>query len=154
MMKYDPFTLRVALDKKGFATGELYMDDGDTFGHQDGKLVWRAFNAEKQGKVLRIANTDLAAKHPSTAVDGVALAKIDPENEYAKSVDHVRVEKLVVVGLNGKPASVSVEGGKELQWTFTPGVASSDKKEGVASVLTVKDPGVGIAKEWAIIVRL
>ncbi|KII95544.1 glycoside hydrolase family 31 protein [Plicaturopsis crispa FD-325 SS-3] len=154
LMKYDPFTLRVALDKKGSATGELYMDDGDTFGHQDGKLVWRAFNAEKQGKVLRIANTDLAAKHPSTAVDGVALAKIDPENEYAKSVDHVRVEKVVVVGLNGKPASVSVEGGKELEWTYTPGVASSDKKEGIASVLTVKDPGVGIAKEWAIIVRL
>lgn len=31
LMKLDPFTLRIALDKKGSAQGELYLDDGETF---------------------------------------------------------------------------------------------------------------------------
>ena len=59
-MKKDPFTLRVALDKAGNARGELYLDDGVTFSHQQGHIVWREFKSEKQGKGFKISSHDLA----------------------------------------------------------------------------------------------
>src|SRR3954453_8534082 len=45
LMRHDPFTLRIALDKNGKARGELYLDDGETFAHWDGEIVWREFTA-------------------------------------------------------------------------------------------------------------
>jgi len=156
LMKYDPFTLRIALDKSGLAHGELYLDDGVTYEHQKGSFIWRAFTAAK-GKgtktALRLASTDLAASRPSEAVDGVALREFNAQNAFAKDIKDVRVEKVVVLGLAAKPHSVKVEGGDELQWEFMPGVAAIGKKEGVASVLSIKDPKVLITKDWAIVIQ-
>ncbi|TFY80103.1 hypothetical protein EWM64_g3909, partial [Hericium alpestre] len=64
----------------------------------------------------------------------------------------VRVEKIVVLGLARKPSSV-VLAGKELEWAFVPGVAAAGKKEGTASVLTIKDPRVGVASDWEIVIK-
>lgn len=156
-MKLDPFTLRVALDKRtGAARGELYLDDGESYAHRAGNIVWREFAAKKaeKGKVMRLTNQDLAQRAPGVAVDGVALAKFDPANEFAQSIAEVRVEKIVVLGLGAKPARVDIEGGRQLEWTYMPGVAAGDKKEGSASVLTIKDPGTAIARDWAIIIQL
>jgi len=153
-MKYDPFTLRVALDKAGAAHGELYLDDGVSYSHQNGEFVWRRFVAEKQPKKgLRLTSKDLAQEHPSKAVDGVALKSFDSNNAFAKDIGQVRVEKIVIVGMNNKPSSVKVDGGDELVWEYTPGVAASDKKEGVPSILSIKDPRVLIAKNWSILVQ-
>lgn len=156
-MKLDPFTLRVALDNKGSARGELYLDDGETFAHEKGQIVWREFVAqkpEKKAKTLRISSLDLAKTKPSQAVDGIALTNISPSNDFAKSIVSVRVEKLVVLGLNSKPKTVKVEGGKELEFEYTAGVPAAGKKEGTASILVVKDPGVSISKDWAIAVEI
>lgn len=154
-MKYDPFTVRVALDKAGGARGELYLDDGDSYAYRKGDFVWREFVAEKTPKkTLRISSKDLGLEKPGEAVDGVSLQKFDPSNSFAKDIQEVRVEKVVVVGLTTQPASVKVEGGKELVWDYTPGVASKDKKGGEASVLTIKDPRVLITKDWAIVIHL
>jgi alpha 1,3-glucosidase len=153
-MKHDPFTLRVALSKTGSARGELYLDDGETFSHRDGKIVWREFLAETKGRALRISSGDLALQRPDAAVDGVVLRGFDPSNEFAKSIQDVKVEKVVVVALDGKPTSVKTESGNDLAWEYTPGVSASDRKEGVASVLTIKNPGVAIAKDWAIVVQM
>jgi alpha 1,3-glucosidase len=155
-MKYDPFTLHVALDKAGRARGELYLDDGETYAHQAGNFVWREFaahNPTKRSKSLRIASTDLAVVPGNKAVDGADPATYDPKNGYAKSVEHVRVEKIVVLGLGSKPGSVKAEGGMALRWVYEEGVAAgSGKKEGGASVLTIKDPGVLISRDWAIVI--
>lgn len=154
-MKLDPFTLRVALDKAGTARGELYLDDGETYSYRDGDFVWREFVAEKlQRKTLRISSRDLGLEKPDQAVDGVALTKFNPANHFAKSIGEVRVEKVVVLGLTSKPSSVKVEGGKELTWQYISGVASQEKKDGVASVLTIKDPQVLVAKDWAIVIQI
>lgn len=156
-MKLDPFTLRVALDKQGTARGELYLDDGETFSHEDGQIVWREFVAEhpnKKPKTLRISSRDLAQAKPSEAVDGVALARVDPANAFAKSIENVRVEKVAVIGLSGEPKSVKLESGTQLDYSYTAGVVASGKKEGTASVLVIKDPGVAISKDWAIIVEI
>jgi alpha 1,3-glucosidase len=149
LMKHDPFTLRVALDTTGSARGELYLDDGETYAHALGDMVWRGLVAETQGKgkgrTVRIASVDLAA-------GGTGVGVYDPLNEFARSVGEVRVEKVVVVGLGTKPLSVVLENGKELEWEYTPGVGS--KKEGQPGVLVVKDPAMGVVEDWAIIVKL
>lgn len=149
-MKHDPFTLRVALDTAGNARGELYLDDGETYANERGDMVWRGLVAETKGKgrgrTVRIASVDLAAG------GGTGVSVYDPRNEFARSVGEVRVEKMVMVGLGTKPVSVVLESGRELEWEYTTGVGS--EKEGQPGVLVVKDPAVGVAEDWAIIVKL
>lgn len=156
LMKHDPFTLRIALDTKGTARGELYLDDGETFSHQQGQFVWREFSAEARGSSggLSMASRDLGAQKPGEAVDGgVALRAYDGRNEFARSVGDVRVEKVVVLGLRSTPASVSRRSdGKKLEWTFGAGLDAAAKKEGGASVLVIKDPGVKITDDWEIVI--
>lgn len=151
LMKHDPFTLTIALDTAGAARGELYLDDGESYAHERGELLWREFSAAKQGKKTTIKSTDLAALRPGEAVERGALAVYDKENAFASEVGAVRVEKLVVLGLEKKPASVSL-GGTELEWTFEPGVASGASKEGAASQLVVKNPVASIAGDWEIVI--
>ena len=101
-MKLDPFTLRIALDKKGSAQGELYLDDRETFSHQDGQIVWREFVAEKpdrKDKILHVSSRDLAQEKLGEAVDGVSLKSISSSNIFSKSTESVRVERLVIIGL-------------------------------------------------------
>ncbi|PCH35732.1 glycoside hydrolase family 31 protein [Wolfiporia cocos MD-104 SS10] len=154
LMKYDPFTLRVALSTGGTARGELYLDDGETFAHEEGQLVWREFSARTDGsaRVVRIGSRDLAARKPAEAVDGVALAQYDGANVYARTIADVRVERVVVLGLAARPTSVRA-GGDELQWEYSSGTAADDKTQGTASVLVIKDPGVGVAADWEIVVE-
>jgi len=152
LMKLDPYTLRVALDKNDAAEGELYIDDGETFSHEKGEFVWRAFKAEKQGNVIKLSSHDRASSNPSAAVDGVALAKYDSGNAFAKTIESVKVEKIVVLGLSGKPARVSA--GADLDWEYTPGVASTAKTDGSPSVLVIKNPVSNIAKDWEISVHM
>jgi len=154
LMKLDPFTLRVALSKAGSARGDLYLDDGVSYSHEKGQFVWREFSAQTAKKVIRITTKDLGAEKKEEAVDGVALARYDPGNTYAETIKEVRVEKIVVEGLAGKPASVKVEGGKELVWEYASGIAANGKGEGVASVLTIKDPKVLVVKDWAVVIQL
>lgn len=152
-MKNDPFTLRVALSKAGSARGDLYLDDGETYSHQKGQFVWREFVAVKKARTIRLSSKDLGSEKPNEVVDGVALKTFNPANEFAKSIGDVRVEKITVLGLNAKPTAVRIEGGEDLIWEYAPGVASSDKKEGTASVLIIKDPKVLIVKDWAIVIQ-
>jgi alpha 1,3-glucosidase len=39
-MSKDPFTLLIVADKNGDASGDLYVDDGETFAHIDGNYAW------------------------------------------------------------------------------------------------------------------
>ncbi|KAK7691304.1 hypothetical protein QCA50_004698 [Cerrena zonata] len=152
LMKNDPFTLRIALDKTSNARGELYIDDGVSYNHEQGQIVWREFKAAKAGKGIKISSHDLVKAKPSDAVDGVALTQYNSANEFAKSIAHVRVEKVVVLGLEKKPSSVKVAGGQEVEFDFIPGEAASGKKEGTSSVLIIKDPKVAVVTDWEIIV--
>ena len=154
-MHRDPFTLRVALDGSLTARGEIYLDDGVTYSYKQGHLTWRGLAVDQisKGAELRLSNTDLAATSPQSAVEGTALAEFRPGNPFQMGIASVRVERVVVLGLPGKPKRITVEGGRELEWEFAPGAGAVGKKgnkEGVASVLTIKDPGLGVATDWAI----
>lgn len=156
LMHRDPFTLRIALDGSLTARGEIYLDDGVTYAYKEGHLTWRGLTIEKvsRGAELRLSNTDLAAATPHSAVEGTAITEFRPENPFQSGLTSVRVERVIILGLPGKPKRVAVEGGQELEWEYAPGVTAAKKRGdsdgGVASVLTVKDPGVGVAIDWAI----
>ena len=156
LMKHDPFTLRVALDVKNTARGELYLDDGETYAHETGNIIWREFIAEspKKGKGLVLSSKDLASRHPDGAVDGVSLSKYDAtKNDFAKSMASVKVERIVILGLSSKPKKITTAGGQTLDWEFDAGVASNGK-DGQASTLTIKNPGVFVSKDWEVIVEI
>ncbi|TCD66261.1 hypothetical protein EIP91_001590 [Steccherinum ochraceum] len=153
VMRRDPFTLQVALDKSSSARGELYLDDGVTFNHEQGQIVWREFRSEKSGKGIKLSSRDLTTQNLNSAVDSVALTTYDAANAYAQSLASVRVERVVVLGLGAKPTKITTSTGKELQWEYVPGISSSEKKEGTASLLVIKDPAVSIASDWEIVVQ-
>ena len=154
LMHRDPFTLRVALDESLTAHGEIYLDDGVTYAHKEGHLAWRGLSVsvDAAGAELRLSNVDLAAATPRAAVEGGAIATFDRQNPFQRDIEPVRVERVVVLGLPDRPKRVAVEGGRDLEWEYAPGVAAAaaGKDEGVASVLTIKDPRVGVASDWAI----
>ena len=152
-MKRDPFTLKVALSNSGNASGELYIDDGESYDHREGNFVWRQFVAESTKKAVTISSKDLAAKNPDCAVDGVDLVTYNGDNVFANALDGVRVERIVVLGLKKKPVKVAL-GNTDLEFTFEDGVAAAGKKEGVASKLIIKNPGAFITRDWMIVLEL
>ncbi|KAF9446144.1 glycoside hydrolase family 31 protein, partial [Macrolepiota fuliginosa MF-IS2] len=160
-MKHDPFTLRVALTKYSTARGELYLDDGESYDHEKGQLVWRQFTADKTASkkvkkpLLKISSRDMASHDPDAVVDGVALkGAYTPNNSFAESIRDVRVERIVVAGLDRKPKSVKVEGeSKELVWEWSDGVTAGERREGPSSLLIIKDPKVLVTKDWSIVVE-
>lgn len=153
-MKYDPFTLTVALDKTGNARGELYLDDGVSYDHESGAFVWREFTAGTKGRTLRIASADLARAKPAEAVDHVALATYDAANAFAQDIAGVRVEKLLVLGIASEPTAVTLASGTPLEWEFHPGVAAGASKEGETAHLVIKNPVASIASDWEVVIKL
>jgi alpha 1,3-glucosidase len=149
LMKQDPFTLRITLSKSGSARGELYMDDGETYSHQQGQVVWREFRFSRRGRKENwLTSTDLVASGKVVA-DGFDISRYSPLNAFAKSVEGVRVEKIIILGLPMKPRRVEVSGVSKIEHTWQDG--SSVEKEGTASVLTLKNPGVQVTQDWAIV---
>jgi len=158
LMKQDPFTLKVALDNDGNARGELYLDDGESYAHERGELIWREFLAVSEKgkgkrKTLRIAGRDLVSRHPDAAVDGQSLATYKTGNDFAKAISGVKVEKIVVMGVKDKPTEVKTEGGRALVWDYTAATPINGEKGDVASQLVIKNPGVAVTMDWSIIIE-
>ena len=155
-MKNDPYTLTVALSKAGDAKGELYMDDGYTFAHEKGELVWRGLEAKTDKKTshLVLSSRDLAREKPDMTVNQVDLVAYDAsQNSYAKSIANVRFEKVVILGLGNMPKSIKTGDGRIPQWSWTNGVKAKSGKDGEASVLVIKDPGLLVTKDWELIIE-
>ena len=149
LMRQDPFTLVVALNKEGKAKGQLYLDDGDSYGYEKGEYMWRKFDWRSDGNGGSLVSTDRAARRSSAASD---VTPYDDSNIWAKSIAHIRVERVVVLGLKAEPSEVTVAGQK-LEWTWKAGQASTGKKQGDAtSELVIKNPGVGVVGGWEIVV--
>ena len=153
LMKFDPFTLRVALDRNEGASGDLYLDDGESYSHEKGNLVWRLFNASKVSKKkLKISSENyVAVAEGAHVVHGVAKVPVAADNSFAKTIAGVRVERIIVLGVADKPAKITLENGAtELDWEYQPGVGAKGKKEGTAGLLVIRDPAVRIVDDWSI----
>jgi alpha 1,3-glucosidase len=141
LMKYDPFTLVVVLDKEGNAQGTLYLDDGETFDYQKGAYIHRRFNFD--GKRNSLTSTNLGER-----------ATVKTEN-YLKTMSNVRVEKVIVVGApkkwKGKTSVVVMEeGAKESARKKSVDMEFVEGGSGHADWAVVRDPKVGIGRGWRI----
>lgn len=144
LMRYDPFTLVVVIGDSGDAEGTLYLDDGESFEFQEGAYIHRQFSYQR-------ATNTLMSEDLSPA--GSASSKV--AKAYLKSMEKVRVEKIIVVGAPDAWKSVSeVNVSEELE-----GKSSGTKKAmlewhakdgGKAAWAVVRDPGVWIGGGWKI----
>jgi len=185
------------------AFGELYMDDGETYAHTRGELIWRGFTLSRTRekskkrstpKVFTLKSRDLVrpalAKGepivettnsfttPTTTTLKVGASIYDAEdNAFAKSIaDVVHVERIVILGIEGRPSSVRV-GDQELEFTYFEGVSAEGARKArtktrtktkgsegqgqgqgegdwVASKLVIKKPQVSIVKDWDVVIAL
>ncbi|KAJ4346927.1 glucosidase II [Didymosphaeria variabile] len=144
LMKFDPFTLVVVLDKDGAAKGELYIDDGETFDYETGAYIHRRFAFDGKRNVLTSTN--------AVPVGAKATAKLEA---YLKSMNKVRVEKVIIVGApktwKGKTeAIVMEEGAKESARKKTIAMEFHSGSGKSADWAIVRDPKVGIGRGWKI----
>ncbi len=120
LMHDDPYTLRVALDSSGAASGTLFIDDGQGYDYRDGKSLYVQFSYSS-GKL-----TGHQLKQPGYETGSW-------------------LEKVLFVGWTGaEPASATLRtptGGEQRLQTSL---------DSAAKVLTVRKPGVNMAEEWEI----
>ena len=138
-MWQDPFTLIISLSKEGTACGKLYLDDGVGYDYEKGEYILRQF--EFASGTLRST-----AKSTPTSTE---LVTYDPRNNWAQAIGHVRVERIIILGLKSEPKSITA-GGNAVEYTWEKGLGSDSKKGGNASRLTLKNPGVNVVEDWEI----
>ncbi|RUS28987.1 LOW QUALITY PROTEIN: glycosyl hydrolases family 31-domain-containing protein, partial [Jimgerdemannia flammicorona] len=129
-MKLDPFTLVIALDNKGQSTGTLYLDDGETYAFETGAYIHRSFHYASGVLTTRSLHLD-----PTSAA----------ARGFAKALEGVRVERLIILGALQQPAKVIVkdEDGTERQVEFE--WVQREKR------LTVRDPRVSVVGDkWSV----
>lgn len=168
----DPITLVIALEPPSAgsslrAQGLLYLDDGQTYHYQDGAFVWRRFTFEtaKDGShTIRSQDEAALRSGHSDSTSVVATPAYKANNEFAEAIKDVRVEKIVVLGLDkassgGDGFDVTVKGDlasgakSEASSIFEDGVTSGKAKKGKgkrASRLVIKDPKALIRGDWEI----
>ncbi|ORY79023.1 glycosyl hydrolases family 31-domain-containing protein [Protomyces lactucae-debilis] len=130
LMRKDPVTLVVAFDKQGHAAGSLYLDDGETFRHEQGEYILRQFTAA--GNRVSSTNTH---QQP------------DKARPYEDSITSVRVEKVLLVGYTGAATRAKVsQGGRD--WEVEVDVVKELGKG--RTVLAVRDPAVLVSQDWQI----
>lgn len=141
LMKWDPYTLVVILDKAGNARGELYIDDGETFENEQGAFIHRQFTIANN--VLRSA--DLAVSTgPRTAA-------------YHKTMQGVTVERIIVVnapaewaGLTQVEVTAEGTGKKSSSTTTKVDLTYHAAENGKAAWAVVRNPAVPIGSTWSI----
>ncbi|GMF72942.1 unnamed protein product [Aspergillus oryzae var. brunneus] len=135
LMKWDPYTLVVVLDKNGEADGTLYVDDGETFDYERGAYIHRRFHFHDS----TLSSEDIGTKGPKTA-------------EYLKAMASVRVERVVVIdppkGWQEKSTVTVIEDGAKT--ASTAAMEYHAQPNGKAPYAVVKNPTVSIGKTWRI----
>ncbi|CAZ81178.1 unnamed protein product [Tuber melanosporum] len=135
LMKYDPYTLVIAVSSEGTADGVLYVDDGETYAHQSGAYIHRAFTFSYGDNTLRSGNL-----HPEPAKAAA----------YNKDMRSVRVERIVIVGIGKEWAAKKVVEVKQGSKTWKAKIVYTEGKDGKANTAVVRDPKVSITKDWSV----
>ncbi|CCC71446.1 hypothetical protein NCAS_0H01360 [Naumovozyma castellii] len=126
LMHHDPYTIILAPDLNGNASGRLYVDDGETFGYEKGNFVDTQFSLSEgkiiQNEVLHASNDD-------------------------KSVGNTKIET-VIIAIDGMPTD-------NIQETATIKIGSKEhtvaiEKSDNDHYLTIKNPLIRIDENWTI----
>ena len=135
LMKWDPYTLVVVLDKNGAAEGTLYADDGETFDYQQGAYVHRCFSLSDGIMTSR----DIGIKGSKTAA-------------YLKTMKDVKIEKVIIVDAPSAWAarttvsvqSIGAKSASEPELTYH----AADGNKAAWAIL--RNPGISIGADWRI----
>jgi alpha 1,3-glucosidase len=117
-MVNDPYTLIVALDDKKAASGELYIDDGESFNYEKGASIRRGFTY-------------------TTAEDGTSAHLVSAALSDNKMYLRNKIEKIVVLGVAKAPSSINING---QALTF-----EHDSNKGK---LVIRKPDVLVSQGW------
>jgi mannosyl-oligosaccharide alpha-1,3-glucosidase len=157
----DPLTLVVALDSTGqAASGQLYLDDGDTFAYERGEFVWRGFEVSPaHSGGLQLRSFDRFSRDELPARLAKHLTKYDAaSNRWAKKIADVRVENVVIRGLPGKPSCVRLNAqslGLEFEWRDGVSSTTAARKRGgpakKASELIVRGVAAQVVTDWTLL---
>lgn len=167
----DPITLTIALDRispstsphhdmegndQVRASGRIYLDDGQTYDYEKGAYIWRRFEwtSKQRSKSHTLASID--ERPNAIAPSSSALSSSAYEDRFLHSMGSVRLERLVVLGLDREPKKVwTVKEGNVVALSFTwhSGAEAASKVTSFAqqaSKLIVKDPALRLVENWAI----
>eukprot|EP00762_Andalucia_godoyi_P003190 ANDGO_01136.mRNA.1 Neutral alpha-glucosidase AB len=146
----DPFTLVVVADKKGLASGILYLDDGHSFDYtaeKGSKFSVRRFSLE--GNIIQNSAGDLV---------GVAAPWSPLSQQRAlpsRFDDGSVVDKVVVLGLSKQPSGVFLESDAADATSGIDNTLLREKKSFIwdasKSVLTVEAIRAPTVKNWKLV---
>lgn len=139
-MKYDPITLVVVLGNSGDAEGTLYLDDGESFDYQEGAYMHRKFTYLSSTSTLMSEDVGTAGRR---------------SKEYLKSMEKVRVEKIVIVGAPAAwkglgEVQVSEEHSGKSAAARKVALDFHDGVDGKAAWAVVRDPAVAVGSGWKV----
>lgn len=129
LMKADPYTLYIALDRSRKAKGELYMDDEETFGYRRGEFALATFVADFSTPMASISNA---------VVVGEGWA-----DQVSNLVEDRMVERIIVMGLAVAPASIQAEA-RTLEFTYSL----------QSSVLVIRKPEIPALADWTLKIQM
>lgn len=120
LMHKDPYTLTMALNPSAEAEGDLYVDDGHTFDYKNGAYIYMKFSF-RGGR--------LVAKREA------------PNTQYTTAA---WIERILILGISNAPKGIflTADGGENRHLQFAHDTSTN--------TMTIKKPGVNIAKEWTI----
>ena len=130
-MVNDPYTLFITLSQDETAKGELYVDDGESYEYTSGAYIHRQFTLAD--KKLVSTNLGMKGKIAST---------------YRRSMNDIRVERIIVVGVPKKFTGDRVKVTQEGKTWETTVTFSTEK--GKARSIVIRDPKVRIGQDWEI----
>ncbi|PNY29282.1 Glucosidase 2 subunit alpha [Tolypocladium capitatum] len=135
MMRFDDYTLVVAVSKDGAAEGELYADDGDTFDHEKGQYVHRKFALAGN----KLSSTDADGRDMKSAKAG----------SWLKAMREVYVDRVIIVGAPAAWKQKEVQMESEGR-TWSVKVEYHAATKGRAAFAVVGRVGARIGQDWSI----
>ncbi|KAL8648214.1 MAG: hypothetical protein Q9210_005123 [Variospora velana] len=145
LMKWDPYTLVIALDNSFSASGTLYIDDGESFGFQKGAYIHRRFRFYPSDEA-NPTNSPLFLRSELDMSQDTKEAKA-----FLKTMKDVRIEKIIIIGAPeawGSKTEVAVREDGQKKKTVPLMWRKGDGKR--ANWAVVRDPGVGVGKGWQV----
>jgi alpha 1,3-glucosidase len=125
LMKNDPYTLYVALDSHGMATGGLHMDDEESFGYRTrSEFATATFSADLEG-AKTLSNTVTIGSGWENKVDDMLKDRM--------------IERIVIMGVSASPAKVTVQG-RVVEYSFSE----------QSNLLVLRKPQVSALSNWNI----
>ncbi|KAJ1911391.1 glucosidase II [Mycoemilia scoparia] len=133
LMRNDPYTLHIYVDEDGSAKGDLYIDDGETFDFEKGGYIHSSFEFS-ENKLVSSQNQD----PKDVSIDA------EVRNKYRESVEHIRIERIIVVGYQKVAAKAFISDSQGADREVDV------EEDPITGSLVVRNPSVSVAHDWTI----